>query len=142
MFRFIRPSVLGLMFLIAALPACQGGKKLSDADILVIGQTRLAQLRQRPPRKGLVLVDARQPHEFAAGHIPGAINIPLQDVREADPRLAAAGAVVIYGAGPGSPVSPAAAKKLLGLGYESVYDYRGGLEAWQAAGGEVAAADN
>jgi len=28
----------------------------------------------------LVLVDVREPHEFAAGHIPGAINIPLQQL--------------------------------------------------------------
>ena len=25
----------------------------------------------------LVLVDVREPHEFAAGHIPGSVNLPL-----------------------------------------------------------------
>jgi rhodanese-related sulfurtransferase len=25
----------------------------------------------------LVLVDVREPHEFAAGHVPGAVNLPL-----------------------------------------------------------------
>jgi len=41
------------------------------------------QARRRVPqlkREGAQLVDVRGPGEFAAGHAPGSINIPLQDL--------------------------------------------------------------
>lgn len=31
---------------------------------------------------GAVLVDVRDPGEFRAGHIPGAINVPLRDIQD------------------------------------------------------------
>lgn len=46
---------------------------------------------------GARLVDVRTPDEFAAGHIPGALNIPVQQLRdrlsELQPKQAA---VVVY----------------------------------------------
>lgn len=33
---------------------------------------------------GAILVDVREPDEFAAGHIPGAINAPLSSIGMAD----------------------------------------------------------
>ena len=32
-------------------------------------------------RGGIPVVDVREPHEFAAGHVPGAINLPLTQLR-------------------------------------------------------------
>ena len=34
--------------------------------------------------QGAVLVDVRQPEEFASGHIAGAVNVPLSDIEKAD----------------------------------------------------------
>ena len=34
--------------------------------------------------EGALLVDVREPEEFAAGHIPGAINVPLSTLGGAD----------------------------------------------------------
>jgi rhodanese-related sulfurtransferase len=35
----------------------------------------------RPPAEQPLLLDVRTPQEFASGHIPGAVNIPVDDLR-------------------------------------------------------------
>lgn len=32
--------------------------------------------------KGVTIVDVREPDEYAAGHVPGAVNVPLSTVPE------------------------------------------------------------
>ena len=44
----------------------------------------LAQYQAIP---GAVLLDVRTPEEYAAGHLPGSRNLPLQQLDEADDRL-------------------------------------------------------
>ena len=36
--------------------------------------------RQQQDRQGLFVLDVRSPDEFAAGHVPGAVNIPYDQV--------------------------------------------------------------
>lgn len=48
---------------------------LQGSDI----QAGMEQFRNTP---GAVLVDVRTPEEYARGHIPGSINIPLQNILE------------------------------------------------------------
>jgi rhodanese-related sulfurtransferase len=43
----------------------------------MIEQITPDQLRQEMATQDLTLVDVREVHEFRAGHVPGAINIPL-----------------------------------------------------------------
>ncbi len=45
-----------------------------------IPTTTVADLHQRVARGQAAVVDVREPYEFAAGHIPGAINIPMATV--------------------------------------------------------------
>jgi hypothetical protein len=42
----------------------------------------LAQARDLRDRGQAVLVDVRSPQEFAAGHLAGAVNIPLSEVAD------------------------------------------------------------
>ena len=42
-----------------------------------IPTTTVADLHQRVSRGGAAVVDVREPYEYASGHVPGAINIPL-----------------------------------------------------------------
>ena len=79
-----------------------------------------------------VLVDVREPHEFSAGHIAGAINMPLSRF---DPsRLPDGKAVVLIcrsGARSASALSRARA-----AGHANVLHYRHGVIGWTNAGGE------
>ncbi len=79
-----------------------------------------------------VAIDVRSAEEYAAGHIPGALNIPFDQVAERISEVAAPHGVALY-----CMVGPRARKgesALLGRGYTSVLHLEGGLAAWQAAG--------
>jgi len=45
-----------------------------------ITTTTVADLHQRASRGGAAIVDVREPYEYAAGHVPGAINIPMATI--------------------------------------------------------------
>ncbi|HEX7010845.1 MAG TPA: rhodanese-like domain-containing protein [Phycisphaeraceae bacterium] len=122
---------------VLGLSACQfQAKKTSDQDLDLVDYDRLAQfLRDSDTRT--VLIDPRPADRFAQGHIPGAINIPLPQIQAADPRLIEAQRIVVYGSDWRDMISPAAAKKLIALGYQNVFDYRGGLEMWRLEGGRI-----
>lgn len=78
-----------------------------------------------------VLVDVRTPEEFASGHIPGALNIPLQELGQKTDRLAKDKALILY-CRSGSRSAHAAG--MLGrLGYTNVQDL-GGIYHWTSAG--------
>ncbi len=51
---------------------------------------------KRAVEAGAQLVDVRSPQEFAAGALPGAINLPLQQVEYASEKLKSENAVLIY----------------------------------------------
>ena len=77
---------------------------------------------------GARLVDVRTPGEFAAGHIPGAINIPVQQLdgrlNELEPREAA---VVLYCRS--GHRSGNAARLLKSNGFPAVHDL-GPMSRW------------
>jgi NADPH-dependent 2,4-dienoyl-CoA reductase/sulfur reductase-like enzyme/rhodanese-related sulfurtransferase len=50
------------------------------ASNVLRGEVSLAEW-ERLPETGALVVDVRQPEEFAAGHIAGAINLPLPELR-------------------------------------------------------------
>ena len=39
-------------------------------------------------RRGTRLLDVRSPEEYASGHLPGAVNVPLEDMPAAPQRFA------------------------------------------------------
>jgi len=85
-----------------------------------------------------MLIDARTPEEFAAGHVPGAVNIGIVELAE----FAESGrdtpqdlVVTMCGsAGRGEK----AAEILLSHGVGNVLVLQGGLKAWKDAGFPVA----
>lgn len=115
---------------------CEPGPHVTDADLQVLDTAGLRELRETAP-ESLVLVDVRSPEAYQQGHIPGALNVPMPELRRDDPRLREAGYVAVYGRDWQTALAAAAAKKLIALGYANVYEYRGGLRAWRAEGGAV-----
>ena len=79
-----------------------------------------------------VVLDVRTAEEYAAGHIPGALNIPFDQVAKRISEVDAPHGVALYCLmGPRARLGESA---LLGAGYTSVLHLEGGLAAWQAAG--------
>ncbi|MGZ8244090.1 rhodanese-like domain-containing protein [Methylomagnum sp.] len=78
-----------------------------------------------------VVVDVRETHEFSQGHIEGARHIPLGKVEERAHELEAyKGKPVIVTCQSGTR-SPAACKKLSGLGFTQIFEMKGGIIAWE-----------
>lgn len=81
-----------------------------------------------------VLVDARSQEDYDRKHLPGAMNIPLEDIKSYADRLDKNEEIVTYCGGFQCPVSTEAAKALMGLGFKNVRDYKGGIEEWTEKG--------
>lgn len=87
---------------------------------------------------GARVVDVRTPREFAAGHVPGALNIPFDELGRRAGELGDPAAPVVLYCRSGRR-SGIAAKTLHGLGFEKVYDFQR-FDDWQAAGQQTASA--
>jgi rhodanese-related sulfurtransferase len=80
-------------------------------------------------------VDPRSPKEYEAGHIPGAILLPMAEMRDAaGERLAGHNMYVVYDTDYSDVMAKAGAKRLMELGFKNVFTLRGGLKAWQKDG--------
>ena len=81
----------------------------------------------------IVVIDVREPEEFARGKIPGAYTIPRGMLEmQVDGRLPREATVVLYCAGGGR--SALAAKSLADMGYDKVENLQGGWSAWVKSG--------
>lgn len=77
---------------------------------------------------GAMLLDVRNSDEYALGHIPGSVNLPLPEIRTAEDRIP----------GPDTPLfvyclsgarSSRAAAELQSMGYTNVHNL-GGINKW------------
>ncbi len=125
--------------LVSGLIGC-GEPKTTDADIVMIDRARMEQL-QAKHRQAALLVDVRPADQYAAGHIPGSINMPLAHLHRNDALLRRAPAIIVYANGWTDSLSPAAAKTLMRQGYSNVYEFRGGIRLWQDEGLPLEQAD-
>jgi rhodanese-related sulfurtransferase len=79
-----------------------------------------------------VLIDVREPPEYATEHIPGARLLPLSTFDPARVPQEAGKKVVLHCVM--GMRSAQAGQKLLDAGYTTVYNFRGGVQAWKEAG--------
>jgi glyoxylase-like metal-dependent hydrolase (beta-lactamase superfamily II) len=86
-------------------------------------------LRERPE---LQVLDVRRPAEWDAGHVPGAMNVPLDRLEREAARLDPARATAVICAG--GYRSSAAASLLEQRSFADLYNVVGGTTAWIAAG--------
>jgi rhodanese-related sulfurtransferase/DNA-binding transcriptional ArsR family regulator len=85
-------------------------------------------------RKGLVTVlDVRPPEEFAAGHVPGAINIPVEELEKRFRELPRRKEIVAYCRGPFCLMSYEAVQLLRKKGLKA-RRLRDGMPEWRIAG--------
>ncbi len=122
----------------AGLAGCE--TSTSDKDIRNISVSELRDLARRADagQKNLyLLIDPRSSAAFAAGRIPGAINMQLPQVdprRGVDPALDRYENLVVYGNNPASAPARGMTKRLLSVGYDGVRLLAGGLEEWESLG--------
>jgi len=133
-----------LVALTLLLPACDKSTKDSDiSDLSAAATQRLLHDSKSKNKPDLVLlVDPRSPREFAQGHIPGAKNIQLDEIKPGESRLVAYDkydTIIVYGSDPGSPIAKAMTKRFLMNDYREVYRLQGGLKEWIESGGQVEA---
>jgi rhodanese-related sulfurtransferase len=85
-----------------------------------------------------VFVDSRSRREFAAGHIPGALTIPLEENREFLPEGVLAypsdQTLVVYCEGGDCQTSLALARLIHDRGFRDIRVLSGGWEEWTASG--------
>ncbi len=86
---------------------------------------------------GFVIVDARTPEAYAAGHVPGAVNLPHRSMDPASTAfLPKDKLMVVYCDGIGCNASTKGALKLTQLGFRAK-ELLGGLDWWRRDGYEV-----
>ena len=103
---------------------------IADTPPAMIAPDQLVQQMEKKD-KDLVLLDVRTPEEFAAGHIPGAINIPHDQLPNRLAEIAGAKEkdVVVYcRTGRRSAI---AQETLTTQGFKSVRHLEGDMVKWQ-----------
>jgi len=81
-------------------------------------------------RDRLLIVDVRSAEEFAAGHVEGAVNIPLETIGSHESGLPRDRLIVTV-CGKGGGRSDRAAQELRARGFKSVRSLCGGTDGWQ-----------
>jgi rhodanese-related sulfurtransferase len=89
-----------------------------------------------------VVAEILGPQSFASGHLPGAVNLPLDGLVENAARVLPdkSADIVVYCSSVTCQNSHIAERKLRSLGYQHVRVFAGGKAAWKEAGYELVAA--
>lgn len=122
----IRAATLALAAVLVAALAFAG-----DPDVAPVSQEALIERQQRSDAE-LFVLDVRTAGEFASGHVPGAVNIPVDGLAERLMDVPKDKDVVIYcQSGRRAAI---AAKTLADNGYTRLSHLEGDIAAWKANG--------
>ncbi len=91
------------------------------------------ELRRRMESGDVILLDVRPKPEYRAGHLPGAISLPLPELRERLPELPWNREIVAYCRGPYCLLAAEAVRELRACGLKALR-LADGLPEWRAAG--------
>lgn len=91
------------------------------------------ELLSRAQHSEVTVLDVRPPEEYAAGHVPGAINIPLNELQQRLQELDPSREVVAYCRGPHCVLAFDAVSQLRQQGYQA-RRLQDGFPEWKIAG--------
>jgi rhodanese-related sulfurtransferase len=115
------PFVLSLML----LSSC-GNAGSSSSGFRQISMNEAVKMMK--DEKNYIILDARRPDEFAEGHIPGAINIPNEEIGTTDiAELPNKSQLILVYCRSGRR-SKEASEKLVKLGYTNIVEFGGILD--------------
>jgi phage shock protein E len=100
-----------------AVSAIAGGVLLRGQSVQISTEAAQAYLK-----KGALVIDVRTPAEFGAGHLPNAINIPLQQIESGSSLPLKDKNQVLLLHCQGGMRSGKATKLLSGMGFTNVFD--------------------
>jgi len=103
----------------------------SAADIKEINHDTFASIAQSS-----MIVDVRTPEEFAQGHVPGAVNIPVATVADNIAMFGAKDTSIVLYCRTGNRVKKAHAL-LSNAGYNNLHHLEGDIKGWEDAGKEM-----
>jgi rhodanese-related sulfurtransferase len=96
-------------------------------------QVSIEELQKRLRKKEAVLIDVRPAVEYEAGHLPGALGLPLDDLEERLNELPRDKTIVAYCRGPYCVYADDALARLAERGWD-VARLEEGVAEWQQAG--------
>lgn len=139
-YRLASSEVIGFWRALQAIARASRG----DIDRLVheylgddgadIEELTKEELWKRIRRKdSLVVLDVRPQEEYEAGHLPGAVSIPLDELKKRLKELPKSKQIVAYCRGPLCAMAPDATRFLKSKGY-TVKKLIDGVPDWEAAG--------
>lgn len=96
----------------------------------------IEELLARVEGGGVTVIDVRPREEFDAGHIPGALSVPLADLATRLTELPANTSIVAYCRGPYCVMSAEAVRQLRAAGFDARRT-DAGVEEWRRAGRPV-----
>jgi rhodanese-related sulfurtransferase len=112
--------------------SCAGGQTASNSYKSVSPEEAEEIMKTQ---SGYIILDVRRPDEYAAGHIPGAINVANETIGTAEiPELPNKDQLILVYCRSGRR-SKEAAEKLVKLGYTNIVEF-GGILDWK---GEIEA---
>ncbi|MGW8184537.1 MAG: rhodanese-like domain-containing protein [Candidatus Moraniibacteriota bacterium] len=97
----------------------------SKIDYIIPEQLKLAIDNQYP----VFILDTRLNSQYKSGHIPGAVNIPLEEIEKRKSELPISKEILVYGASTDDDFK--ASVKLNDLGFLATYTLQGGFNSWQ-----------
>ena len=120
-----------LAFLLASLASA--GAAAADPVLLPVAQEAL--LERQKAGDDIYVLDVRSPEEYASGHVPGAVNIPYDQMASRVAEVPKDKDVVLYcRTGRRAAI---AAEVLAGHGYERLQHLEGDIVAWVEKGRPV-----
>ena len=118
-----------ILLIIAGLLLLSGcGKKENSVEITYEKISMSEGLKRMESDKDFILLDVRRADEFAAGHIPGAVNLPNEQIGKAEISSLPDKNQTIYIYCRSGNRSKQAADKLLALGYTNLIEFGGILD--------------
>lgn len=97
--------------------------------------TKIKELKTLKEQGDLVIIDVREPAEYASGHIPTAINIPLRSLTQNLDKIPQDSPVILYCTTGYRTAMGVMALEL--LGYDNISGFPPSIQGWKAAGNPV-----
>lgn len=110
----------------------------TDTTKVAQGAISLAEMKRRFDAGTSKIIDARDPDDFKAGHIPGAINIPYDKIPQyfdtLNSQVPPDADVIVYCHGPKCDFADKLATELKLMDYQHVSVFSGGWDQWSMSG--------